>query len=176
MKQYFAKCLPVEGEIKEGDTYWNPRRKIYQKAEKGDDFDTLNTEYKTQGQKAYQKVKLFLCSRDIQVGDRIYSERSKQYYRVDGDEPDTYHTLNPTGGWKCDMEEKGKEISSVGRLFTSVAKAESFKVIGEISPEAIWVKEGDEFNEEQVQERFVPYPNAYGNFVGVKCPTCNHFH
>jgi hypothetical protein len=42
--------------IKEGDCFYNPRRKIIQKAEKDSDFKTLNSAYKIKGVKPYSKI------------------------------------------------------------------------------------------------------------------------
>ncbi|MFA9239427.1 MAG: hypothetical protein ACEQSQ_05995 [Candidatus Paceibacteria bacterium] len=63
MKPYFAKRLPIEGEIKKDDWFQRPDGVIKQ-AHK--DFEPI---------KGLTKVKLFLCSRDIQVGDRYKSPR-----------------------------------------------------------------------------------------------------
>jgi hypothetical protein len=99
MKKYFAKYLPVEGEIK--------------------------------------KVKLFLCSRNIEVGDKYY---------YNGTETDI-----------CDSEIRLEQIKEQEEKHGQ----KRFKVIGEISPEAIWVKEGDEFNEVDVRGRLI-YFDAFG--------------
>lgn len=48
------------------------------------------------------------------------------------------------------------------------------KVIGEISPDAIWVKEGDEFEEDEVN--IIQLPISKLNHVEIKCPTCGRFH
>jgi hypothetical protein len=88
MKKYFAKYLPVEGEIK--------------------------------------KVKLFLCSRNIEVGDKYY---------YNGTETDI-----------CDSEIRLEQIKEQEEKHGQ----KRFKVIGEISPEAIWVKEEDGFDEDDI--------------------------
>ena len=79
---------------------------------------------------ASSKVELFLCCRDIQVGDTIYTG-------------DSY--LN------------GITITKeVFQTYTSIKGLTNphFKVIGKISKKAIWVKENDEFDEEELR---VPY-------------------
>lgn len=124
-------------------------------------------------------VKLFLCSRDIQVGDKI---------TLDGISFTEFTRL--------------KELSKVyAPKFDSY-----FKVIGEISPEAIWVKEGDEFEEEDIKYSIAIIYNGgtdkivnYGLFTfnklqkyfdehlwmkenhkylvcKIKCSQCNTFH
>lgn len=60
MKKYFTKYIPADGEIKEGDMV----------------LDTLSGEIVcwwdgNNWDKYDKKVKLFLCSRDIQVGDTV---------------------------------------------------------------------------------------------------------
>jgi len=67
---------------------------------------------------------LFLCSRDIQAGDEVQSKLG---------------TLDGKVEHKFQLEEALKEDVW-------------FKVIGEISPEAIWVKEGDEFDEDEISK------------------------
>lgn len=181
MKSYFAKYLPVEGEIKPGDL-----------------FECLD---ETFGHKPYEmpfekekqstpcskcrKVKLFLCSRDIQVGDEVH------------------YNYNHDIKWIVD------------KLFTTTLKSGSgehpintvYKVIGEISPDAK-VKEGDEFDEDQIkitlkrrrlcicqpEHPYFPWKNPdcphlkedhrggelcmneeLYNFVEIKCPW-GHFH
>jgi hypothetical protein len=76
--KYFAKYLPVEGEIEEGDVFQSgtfissPVDKGYLKEMKKrpNDFPNLT------------KVKLFLCSRDIQVGDTITHSKSGAQLKV----------------------------------------------------------------------------------------------
>jgi hypothetical protein len=107
---------------------------------------------------AYQLYMLFLCSRDIQVGDK---------------------TINSNTG----KEEEYTEYLKT--YFKTATSNPHFKVIGEISPEAVWVKEGDEFDEYQMGywgtnnrevdtrefgfEGYIPY-------CKIKCPTCKIFH
>lgn len=129
--KYFTKYLPVEGEIKDGDTYLFDGKiqtcKVSIIKELEEFYGRKITEY--------QKVKLFLCSRDIETS------------------------------------------------------------LGEISPSAIWVKEGDEFEEEDIQlgvclfdqktefsnihtmkAQIQDYPKHYRYVYGIKCPTCKTYH
>lgn len=110
MKPYFAKYLPVDGKpINNTDIVIGERGTIM----------TYFAYKALGGSGSIKKAKLFLCSRDIQVGDNYQSPKrfgSKEYI-------DAY----------CD-----------GDFFPG-----SFKVFGEISTEATWVKEGDEFNEDE---------------------------
>jgi hypothetical protein len=131
MLPYFAKYLPVKGEIKEGEicfvddgqgnTGYLPFKKVYT----------------TQGEPFPKKVKLFLCSRDIQVGDKC---------------------VGFTGGEWFDVT-----VSDPTKLI------DTYKVIGEISPEATWVKEGDEFDEDEWRERY--WDTEVNRFLNWKVET-----
>ena len=185
MKKYFAKYLPVEGEIKEGDYWTKEGRKSFSKI-----FDIdkkisspLKEKYpgiKTKGD--YLKVtgaklgKLFLCSRDIQVGDEYYNEQFE-------------FTKYPN---KSIADSSTEMVGENG----------SYKVIGEISPDAIWVKEGDEFDEDELEPVlfYSKHPdesiymdtisnieewkklnpdnkkNRYIPMIEIKCPTCKNYH
>lgn len=123
MKPYFAKYLPIEGEIKKGDKF----RWIINSEVQGE-VHTCNEEGKRP--EKYQKVKLFLCSKDIQIGDTVH-------YTYD-------HNLK----WVVDKVFSTTFISGSGEHPINTI----YKVIGEISPEAIWVKEGDEFDEDQIKK------------------------
>jgi len=125
-KSYFAKYLPVEGEIKEGELVTD-NHGIFP-YHKGNPCQGVFGNFK--------KVKLFLCSRDIQVGDKVVYEAHLDFgvQLVTNIEDDEVAVLS-----------KGSKTHAHNLL----------KVIGEISPEATWVKEGDEFDEDEW--RFVVY-------------------
>jgi len=163
MKQYFAKYLPVEGEIKDGNLYqteWGERYNY---------FEYLN--YEPKG----KLLKLFLCSRDIQVGERAYCLGEEAENRELGLKEGDRQWVNP---WCI----KGNCPDCV-------------KVIGEISPEATWVKEGAEFDEEEIESKKVGFYNGTEVYFDTElqedaerlmykekiifkilCPTCKHFH
>lgn len=161
MKPYFVKYLPVEGEIKEGDSWMNPVTNVYWEAATKEDIDKINS----LGREC-KKTKLFLCSRDIQVGDKVTNNQD---------------AIIP---WNEDMQ----ILFETGVLL----KDGLFKIVGEISPEAVWVKEGDEFISEGVNCEVFPlhnhkedgsilYVNQYDEPVEtpiylIKCPTCKKFH
>lgn len=168
MKPYFAKYLPVEGEIKDGQMGISINNALYTHAEH------LGKEYG-------KPVKLFLCSRDIQVGDTVHYLYD---YDIEWVVDKVFKTTFKSGSTECPLN-----------VF--------YKVIGEISPEAKWVKEGDEFDEEETAWRYEPeydgpefyllkdYPiwkklikERRGNLrdikyfpkcIGIKGP-CGHFH
>jgi len=106
MKKYFAKYLPVEGEIKDDDmSQYN-------------NITGIHSGWAEHCKGLARRVKLFLCSRDIEPGDKVYSDFDNGYLGI--------------------AKKKSEGFN--------------FKMIGEISPEATWVKEGDEFDEEDVKE------------------------
>lgn len=115
--------------------------------------------------------KPYLCSRDIQVGDKVVALSGNN---------ELIHSI----------------VTDTHKLI------ETYKVIGEISPDAKWVKEGDEFDEDQVRrENLTSNPfgeadryikplndapknlgvrNEYGyithnSYIKVKCPCCETF-
>lgn len=160
-KPYFTKYLPVEEETEEGDYYISH---LHTTPEKMGGINLWSF--------PIQKVKLFLCSRDIQIGDKVRKQDSEEFE------------------WTMMMD-------------SCIPSDKVFKVLGEVSPQAIWVKEGDEFSEEEIGiQTFYTYDeNGSGLrsglakvgesiFVGgrgvitsidkvivlIKCPTCGTFH
>lgn len=78
MKPYFAKYLPVEGKIRNGDNYLF-QGKVY-KCDKSiiKDLEQLYGRDLIE----YRKVKLFLCSRKLSIGDRYYNVDYNYYKTV----------------------------------------------------------------------------------------------
>jgi hypothetical protein len=167
MKPYFAKYFPVEGEIRDGNWYFWPieaPNSAYQYKEE------ISADWKkNMGDifKSLQKVQLFLCSRDLRAGDVVLTPFKWDERRVESilDEDKVY---------------------LVG-CSEPILRNEMFKVIGPISPEAEWVKEGDEFEEPELWMLvigntvywkfdptwdFIKYPL---NCVLIKGP-CGHYH
>ena len=104
---------------------------------------------------------LFLCSRDIQVGDKV-----KYQYHFEGQ-------ARYADGIVKSIPEKHEDYVTyhldIEGVDTPSLGIGTFKVIGEVSPNAIWVKEGMEFEEEDVDIFSILY-------IKFKCPTCNTFH
>lgn len=181
MKKYFTKYLPVEGEIKEiKDTWVITPSGLGQFELRSHTTDLQPTSqivvhtkngYKSFNELDIKPIKLFLCSRDIQGGDRVADEKGQNYYVDYGN------------------------ISVIG------SKIQGYKVIGEISPDAIWVKEGDEFDENEIQFITLSYTMfsrdeperisctekewlstkiedycTISKAIEIKCPTCKQFH
>lgn len=187
MKPYFAKWIPVEGEIKEGDWFlwkdegtdsphlfrcvgltgedhlqvkWSKETGCYWR-------DTLNESGYGDWNKAFaKKVKLFLCSNDIQVGDkfRLISNQSKEFEasKVEIGSGESYFPKEMLIYHKEDQVQYWFHLNAC------------FKVIGEISPEAIWVKEGDKFDSSEISFMWDTGENSQGWFR-IKGP-CGHFH
>lgn len=175
MSKYFVKYLPVEGDVKEGDWFialaiGTPKLRetgAYPKwSEPIKHTGTpTNKLVELMGENRKKKVKLFLCSRDIQVGDKV-----------------TVLQFNGDPNWKAifvSSEEGNHTLKFLDedRNF-GCASDGYFKVIGEISPEATWVKEGDEFEEDEIAGLVAL--SAYdfdSNKLGymIKGP-CGHFH
>lgn len=158
MKKYFAKYLPIEGEITVGDQFlsaWRKEHKFfwYPTADYITDTHYIWGNQPYAKEDAVTKVKLFLCSRDIQVGDGIKLEPLVS-------EPD----------YPINTEEEAAHWRNV---------KEAFKVIGEISPKAVWVKQGDEFEEDEVRPSARHYSSktrTYRDVFYILCPTCKTYH
>lgn len=184
MKPYFARYLPVEGEIKDKALVLDKDRNKIGHITYPDNADGIyEVEYldgTSGGCDHFELVKLFLCSRDIQVGDRIWNQHSGYGKVMEIDEENQYLGVKyDIEDWEC--EEDFKYI---------------IEVIGEISPEAIWVKEGDEFDESQINKQFYndsgvssPWQDeielgyiAWEDIdlkykrIQIQCPTCKKFH
>lgn len=186
-KQYFAKFLPVDGEIKEGDMFKISFTGLMKKAEKFDLEGIINCN--SVGDKKY---KLFLCSRDIQVSDEVRLQ-NKPEFTFYGEVLELLDDIVKI------------RIGIAGHRFHK--KDEIFKVIGEISSGASWVKKGDQFEESDINKQlyddsgssdvewfdvkeWVTYPGASEEEAGeiwletknehkriqIKCPTCKNFH
>jgi len=124
-----------------------------------------------------QMFRRYVCSRDIQVGDTFWANESfrKCSDKKEGDYPykdetDQWHSKH----W--------------------------FRVVGEISPAATWVKEGNEFDSSQIEMGggYIIFYDVTGrmwtkitpdeqevskaewpkdcNYIKFKCPTCGTFH
>lgn len=150
---YFAKYLPVEGEIKVGE--------IGLFLGQVEEITGLMKHSAESNDKLIQKVKLFLCSRDIQVGDKVRTTKDNINFFND------IVTEKRDNGYFTDEEDP---TGSSGLFYYP---HQIFKVTGEISPEAVWVKEGDEFDEYQFDYKDATYTNR---ICKLKCSQCNTFH
>ena len=154
---YFTKYLPIPGEIKDGNYGINSAGSIGQ-------YLLNNSESKKD-----QKVQLFLCSRDIKVGDKFYSNQ------IDNG---------------IDMRASSIKDGYVYNGSPYRFKLEScYKTIGLVSLLAIWVNEGDKLIKDQIKHRagFIPFYPPYSTksfrkiaqgeyqYIRIKCPCCGTY-
>lgn len=196
MKKYFCKFLPVEGDSDFVQCWGKAICKrspsnsaLYHLIDNPEgEGPVTDWEVKTIPD-GFKHVKLFLCSRDLKIGDKIdcsYSLEDGASFRKIGEViPDEYPNVAFTLKTVDNFYESG-----FGKEF--IPKEYAFKVIGEISPEAIWVTENMEFSEEDLQVVYkdwrysqrgsyipfvVPLPTHHHPWwrVAIKGP-CGHFH
>ena len=153
--KYFTKYLSVEGEIKEGDHVVDPiiapkDGLDYVEGDKfingmGDEVVLPNWRERFK----FKKQQLFLCSRDIQPGDKVIYLKTGEERTVISDETYMDEPVLRLAEWR-------KEPFCT----FSIAKDESIHVkkIGEVSPGAVWVTEGMEFDETDIE---IVYKNKY---------------
>lgn len=164
-KAYFIQLLPATGKIQER------LKALYAPSHK---------EYKA-------PIKLFLCSRDVKVGDTCF------YVDVMGQEKEcTFKEIALFEGdteWWFDFGTK--DMSSYHPGYDKNRKP-PYKVIGEISPQASWVTEGMEFDLNQLAfylssvhteqsynidlEGFLKSTFKGKKYIKIKCPHCGTFH
>lgn len=142
-RNYFAKYLPVGGEIKEGDKYlWL-----------GELYEASSLSIKS-GQ-AKNPIKLFLCSRDIQVGDTIRAKDNSGEMLI---------TKETRVGVRGELTILTGEKSE-GDITWAQLESDWYKILGKISPEATWVKEYDEFTENEIE---IVYKKKFECLCGKK--------
>lgn len=184
--KYFAKYLPVKGEVQDGDSFIDKRAPdlriapgVAMKCIIGIEGEAVNHA---------QKVGLFLCSRDIQIGDKV------KWFDNTNDPEDIVLDESKYAWWT------DHGVDNKDRFF---------KVIGEISPGAVWIKEGDEFEEDAIRilestllwsqekidscssttynvtrsnyRRFISslegrFEDYKETFIKIKCPVCGNLH
>lgn len=142
---FFTKYLPVEGELRIGQHYFDKESNIHL-------FQDSLPAYHYYNAKVAQ---LFLCSRDIQVGDTVHYDGGLVHYDSDDDLT-----------W---LVEKVFE-RSVRSGCSEIDKRTVYKIIGSISPKADWVKEGDE-----IEEWEWGWDDAFG-YITIKSPVDNKFY
>jgi hypothetical protein len=130
MKTNFAMYLPVEGEVNVGDSYLYKDTGQVLICESLLEADRLNGHslIKREG----QKVQLFVCSRDIQFGDK------NVYYKGVCSDSELYIKLPEAINIPT--------LEQIRAAFLEDVNA-ALKIISEIPPELNWVEEGYEFDE-----------------------------
>jgi len=141
MKKHFVKYIPVEGEINPDDWMMDSFGNIFKcKSKEGNKI--LGTAYLTYVEGEPKKLKLFLCSRDIQVGDITYVNIYEDF-------------LGKTDNKTIKIENSPSHLPDGLMCYSEDGYYEylkdCIKVIGEISPDAVWVTEGMEFDEDEIQ-------------------------
>ena len=134
MKKYYTKYLPVEGDLKIGDiTFWDLDEGYFSKqfVRVTESFIIFAECYN------WKKYELFLCSKDIKIGDHameLLTNGEYDTFQIDT-ENDIFHDM--------------------------IAYKRQFKIIGKLSKEAFWVKEGDEFNENEINPQWYDDSGSY---------------
>ena len=159
--------------------------------------------------------KLYITSRDIQVGDNIlwekqtyyadekYKEYIGKFYKLEAPlgeglgmivlknyspkkslEECRNMIITSMNRWNKEWTKEQIEENAIRNQETSgdlhlkigynISQYDVIKVIGEISPEAKWVKEGDEFDSSDLlfQEKYFEMGNPK---IQIKCPCCGTF-
>lgn len=160
-KPYFTKYLPRLGDydnLKIGE-------KVF--CGGGDDGNTENMVLLDYTGQEYGvcRAKLFLCSRDIKKGDKVISICDGAEGIVKGWLDEHMDVIFTDEGKECDFASPSDAV---------------VKVIGEVSPEAAWAKEGEGFDEHEVHRCFVhedisKLSDPMKRKVKLKGP-CGHFH
>ncbi len=166
---YFTKYLPVDGEVKIGDIYYNHLIHTYQSRTCEEDNSYVG----------FQKVNLFLCTNDLQAGDSIQNVAGEKGI--------------------CDGVGNGNIWYHIGDSYGIYSGQKYwFKVVGEISPEALtFVNEGAIIDEEGIQLCYwpggsgseiwnvVPWDkikflrnntDKFYTMAKIQCGKCKHFH
>jgi hypothetical protein len=169
MKQLFTKYFKVEGELHEGDLFLRDDKPSIHK------FLGMDTKmknhvwlrviegYKNEAGKEYMahivnimnvpKIKMYLCSRDIQAGDTVFFRLAsgaveKQLKCVEVFEDDR---IDGSKAITVVLEDGEYKVHT-----TPDETNQCYKVIGEVSQNALWVKPGDEFNLEDLKRGYKP--------------------
>lgn len=170
--QFFSKYLPIEGEIKEGDWFRRKDGELVGKWNLIPDYDLTN----------YTKVVMFFCSKNIIKGEILRVFKPDMSYWIDCELLEIV-TDGETEAFKLNSPKFGE--------FASLSK-NCFKIIGEVSPAAIWIKENDTFKEDEIriklinqgykiqpeQLKYVPEneQHKWTPLVEIKNPSCGCFH
>jgi hypothetical protein len=152
MKKYYTKYLPIEGEIKVGEIC------LITDEDGLIGFLPFKQIYVDEGGIPPKKVELFVCSRDIKIGDHAMELLTTGEY-------DTF------------------QIDTENDIYDDmIADGRQFKVIGKVSKKATWVKGGDEYYENELFAHGVGVnwckdgePTGLIYTFKVKGP-CGHFH
>lgn len=192
MKPYFAKFLPTEGEITKSCKAFDSKGIL----------QTLSDNPVLNKLKDWKLAKLYLCSRDIKVGDKCLHpwdggvkgsrEGTLQWnVKLEDLEEENLHVIldlnyDPKYEPYAIRTDKG-----FGWRNNKTGEQAYIKVIGQISPNAIWVTEGMKFDKDELMwSIFDDYgldeidrcnfnelkePSEFDKII-IRCPTCKIFH
>ncbi len=150
MRKYFTKYLPVEGEVQEGGKFLHTNTGL------------IETAIHVHGPHTHphKPVKLFLCTSEIKVGDRILNNEGEEVtVAYVGKDQLNYDVV----GWVQDKHVYLKEkqsfsdwlnplLISAKSTHRTCLRHQASKVLGEVSTNAIWVTDRMEFDEDEVEE------------------------
>lgn len=169
MKQLFTKYFKVTGELNEGDLFLIDNKPSIHKFlgmdKEMDNYVWMRVieGYDGEAGKEYKahivnimnapKVKMYLCSRDIKAGDTVFFRLvsgavEKQLLCIDAFEDER---IDGSKGLTAVIEDGEYKIHT-----TPDQTNQCYKVIGEVSQNALWVKPGDEFNLEDLKRGYKP--------------------
>jgi hypothetical protein len=160
--KYFAKYLTVKGEIKKGESYLTEDVIIKE--------SIVDWTLADMGAMHVQKVRLFICTKDVRLGDVVQRDTRSDTFK---DEGPVYHVEYKESHFLSEDKDIYYVSTKIGGMF--IIEGEAIRVIGRISPGAAWVNEGDEFEEEDCSFVWSASEDSKGWFE-VRCPTCKIFH
>jgi hypothetical protein len=195
MSKYFTKYLNETGEIGVGDyvrseSSGRQRVKVTGIDEDGNyitderDWHKVDSYFVLPKKKAVKvSTNMYLCTKDINIGDKV---KHTAGYPFVG-----YAEFLYKHDWLIVREEANsiaveKRINTNFNVYVTAPTYNNgaevtvcgwnlYKVVGIISPDAIWVKEGNTFTEEDIHRCFSGDALVTGT-VKIKCPTCKTFH
>lgn len=141
MKKYFAKYITIEGDIKKGDLVMEPNGMVYKVGGHGKD-----------------------------TGFTLLNHLDGSFY-------DMSDLFNKVKLVLCSRKKLIKKFTYINQMALKWGDKtpgtliqNTFKVIGEISPDNTWVKENDQFDEEEVFASLIGTMNNEGKSVSLLTP------
>jgi len=172
MKEYFIKYLPVPGEIIEGDKVLYKKKHICEvrNSQQGKGLLIIAPKYSYPYLKNEPKVTPFVCSKNIQIGDDLTlfdlnDSKIIVIYKLITVYEGSEGIESGFIGKVIFSNYEYVSIGSEGIIENSTLNKSYFKVIGPLSSNAYWAKEGSEFDENQIAHKY--YIDNDGNFIYV---------
>jgi len=176
MKRYFSKLMPIEGGIREGDHAMKEDGTIVY-------VNKASAKYLAD---TWKRMRLVICDKEVSVGERVHYYSRNNDILFNGilakvEEHFVYFEEDRMVGYPVDYDS----------FHMCYLKGTAFKVIGQVSDESRWVKEGMYFDEDELNwmvyhhdENTFFYPisnkekdtNDWRTTIAIKCPNCNIFH